>query len=1261
MRSAVFLLTALAILAPGFPAAAADWPQWRYDAGRTASSPEELDNDLYLIWEARYPPREPVWDDPLNRDLMHFDTLLEPVAAGGALFIGFNDTDKVVSLDAATGEERWRFYTDGPVRLPVAVSDGRVYAVSDDGCLYCLDAADGRLIWRHEGRPGSRRVLGNKRLISSWPARGGVVVRDGTVYYAASIWPFMGTFFYALDAATGAVRWMNDSNGAQWMIQPHNSPSFAGVAPQGAMVISKDWLLVPGGRSVPACFDRKTGAFLHYEHNANNKSGGAFVSAIGNVYFNHHREEVTHLYDIASSKRLVPMLRGYPVLTEETVFLSGDEISAHNLPEMIEGGRSTVGKYWEIDGDATGDLIKAGDYLYAGGKNSITAIELKKKPEKEPRFGWKKEVEGSVERLIAANGRLIAVTREGHILAFGPEKGDAEKHDRMPPSRKAPADAAQKARELIEETGADEGYAIVFGADDPDLLEALVVESNLNLVVFAADEEKLPALRRRFDDAGCYGERLHLLPGSVRDFAAPDFFASLMIVQPAAAEALRAHAETLLLSQLPSKVSVAEALRAHAETLLPNIYESLRPYGGALLLQGEAADFAAAAEALKLPGASIQAGGAAVLIRREGPLPGSDTWTHMLGDVAQTGKSDDLRVRLPLGLLWFGGNSNLDVLVRHGHGPPEQVVGGRLVIQGMDCMSARDVYTGRVLWKQELPDLNTFGIYYDKTYQDAPTSTMYNQVHIPGANARSTNFVVTPDAIYVALQHSAVVLDPATGAIINEIELPLIESGEKPVWGYIGVYEDTLIAGSGMIEYSAHFPVKEDADVWDNYDTTSSRKLIAMDRLTGAARWEIEARHGFPHNAVVAGNGRIYCLDKLPPGLEQQLARRGRTAPEDNRLLSLDAATGEIVWETGEEVFGSFLCYDVERDILLQSTRPSRDTIRGENGRQMIAYRGADGKVIWNRMRPYRTFPLLHNGRIVTESGLFDLETGETVNRINPLTGAEEEFTWRRDYGCNYPIASEHLLTFRSGAAGFCNLDGSGGTGSIGGFKSSCTANLVAADGVLNAPDYTRTCSCAYQNQTSLAMIHDPEVEYWTWHPFKLTDDPVLRAGINFGAPGDRMAENDVLWLEYPQEGSPSPELEIETQPSKPGWFRHHSSRYAVEPLRWIAASGAEGIEKIRIRLRPDSAKKAKYTVRLVFAEPEDSTAAGDRVFEVRLQDSPVLTDFDIMKETGTARTPVIRDFEHVPVKDWLEIRMKPLDGGKKTLICGVEIVCEDT
>lgn len=44
---------------------------------------------------------------------------------------------------------------------------------------------------------------------------------------------------------------------------------------------------MPGGRWVPACYDRYTGRLLHYELAANNKRGGGGAVAAGpEVFFN---------------------------------------------------------------------------------------------------------------------------------------------------------------------------------------------------------------------------------------------------------------------------------------------------------------------------------------------------------------------------------------------------------------------------------------------------------------------------------------------------------------------------------------------------------------------------------------------------------------------------------------------------------------------------------------------------------------------------------------------------------------------------------------------------------------------------------------------------------------------------------------------------------------------------------------------------------------------------------------------------------------
>jgi len=65
-------------------------------------------------------------------------------------------------------------------------------------------------------------------------------------------------------------------------------------------------------------------------------------------------------------------------------------------------------------------------------------------------------------------------------------------------------------------------------------------------------------------------------------------------------------------------------------------------------------------------------------------LPGPLTGPHQYGDVRQHDQSRTTAVsNCPLGVLWFGG-SNIGCVFAHahGHGPPEQVGGGRLFIQG---------------------------------------------------------------------------------------------------------------------------------------------------------------------------------------------------------------------------------------------------------------------------------------------------------------------------------------------------------------------------------------------------------------------------------------------------------------------------------------------------------------------------------------------------------------------------------------------------
>ncbi|MFC2075920.1 PQQ-binding-like beta-propeller repeat protein [candidate division KSB1 bacterium] len=1259
MKKSRILISVTGLLALAFsggrPAMCADWPMWRFDTARSAVSPEELPDRLRLAWERVYSPRVPVWDDALNHDLMPYDTVFEPVVAGKTIFLGFNDSDKLVALDTESGQELWSFYCDGPVRLPPVTADGRVFFVSDDGHLYCLNTSDGSLLWKFRGGPSSQKVLGNGRLITTWPARGGPVLVDGTVYFAAGIWPFLGTFIYALDAASGQVRWINDSTGAQYILQPHNSPAFAGVAPQGAMVVVGDKLLVPGGRSVPAAFNRQDGSQLYYHLAKLNKTGGSFVCASEKLFFNHYREGVVNLFEIDSGEPIVLRMEVNPVVDGGLAYFGGSSVTAYDLEAIQRNPKEwKASRLWEVEADGSFDLIKAGDRLYAAGPGGISQIELEDDRREAPEVERMIPVEREVRRLIAADEKLFAVTADGRLLAFDDSRGRPARIDNKVDILRPSARADRLARSIIRATGVRDGYALVYGAGGGgvDLLGALANRSGLKLIAFAADAA-VDGLRRRLDSAGFYGNRIALHGGDPTTAHVPPYIASLTVVND------------------PSLFGPGRA-----ESNLRQIFRSMRPYGGTAWISitgTEQGPFVEMAESLNLPGLKIVRGDDALVISREGPLPGSAPWTHQYGNVAQTVKSDDRLVKLPLGILWFGGNSNEDVLPRHGHGPPEQVVGGRLFIEGMDCLSARDVYTGRVLWKTELPGLGNFGVYYDESYKDTPTSTAYNQEHLPGANVRGSNFVATADRVYVVVGGSCWVLDSVTGKRLADFNLPRSSDGPaEPQWGYIGIAGDHLIAGSGFTAFSAILQGDETfaAELaklkprdrtrllkFTEFDKSASQELVVMDRHSGEISWYIRSQHGFLHNGIVVGNGRLYCLDKRPPYIENRFRRRGMPSGDGYRLRAFDLRTGEPLWERDEGVFGSWLGFSEEHDILMQSTRPSSDMVRGETGERMAAYKGADGVLLWDKELEYRSVPIIHGDRIITIGSMYDLATGELIRREHPISGESVPWTWLRNYGCNYPIACENLLTFRSAAAGYYDLASGGGTGNWGGFKSGCTSNLVAADGVINAPDYTRTCSCSYQNQTSLALVHMPEVEIWSFSKVSAPAEPVKRIGINLGAPGDRVDGGGTLWLDYPSVGGPSPDIPVTVSPAEPKWFYHHSSKMSQRESDWITSSGAGGLERISLTLASEPGPARTYTVKLYFAEQDDPEVGGG-MFDVSIQGRKVLEDFNVLAEAGEHYRTVVKEFGKVRVSGELVITLDSQDPGKPTL-CGIEVTAE--
>jgi outer membrane protein assembly factor BamB len=1125
---------------------AGDWPQWRYDAARQAVTADELPAEMSLQWVRQLPTPRPAW--PSSQPSLRFDVSYTPVAAGKRLYVPSMVTDTVSAYDTETGELIWRCFADGPVRFAPIVHDGKVYFASDDGYLYCVSAGDGRQLWRYRGGPGDRKVLGNERLISSWPIRGAPVLHNGTIYFSASIWCFMGIFVHAVDAETGTCVWANSGDGANFQAQPHSGAiSFAGFIPRGYLGVRDGRLVAPGGRTAPASYDLETGKLIEFHWG---KSGG---------------------------------------------------------------------RAWQVYGDPL--TLTAGAKQVVAADGAVTVGQ------------WQGVFEGEPWSVLAADDKLFVVTTGGRICCYGArqvtpvihglsgESGLGDPRSGAHPERVARGVADLPAA-VVDAAGQGAGYGVMLGLPSDPTAECLARATEFHWIVVDPDKGKIEAFRRHLTDAGLYGTRVSAHAGDLVDRSLPPYFADLVVAP-----------------------GTHEGGSRGSRDFLRNVFRILRPYGGRAFLPLEAAKLREYVREARLANAAVKpAGERWSQLVRAGALPGAADWTHNYADAANSGVSRDEVVRAPLGLLWFGnGPPNDEVLPRHGHGPAPQVAAGRLFIEGPDMLRGLDAYTGRLLWQRQLPGLGEF----------------FDHVgHQPGAGEIGSNYVSVADSVYVLFGDRILRLDPATGETLAEFVLPPDDASAAPNWGHLAVWEDLLVAGASPVG------VTDDGVVPQPY-ASASRRLVAMDRSSGRVLWSRTAAYNFRHNNIAVAAGKVFCIDGMSQAKLDRLRRRGTPLDKyEPRLLALDVRTGGVVWSTDQDVFGTFLNYSAEYDVLLQAGSAHRDRAADEASRGMVAYRGSDGTVIWKNLDlPHQGPCLLVRDKIIAQGPAYSLLTGESITRTHPLTDQPVPWRYTRAYGCNTAVASQHLITFRSGAAGFYDLAGDGGTGNLGGFKSSCTSNLIVAGGLLNAPEYTRTCNCNYQNQTSLALVHDPQMELWTFNDFPWDGQPIRRVGINFGAPGDRRSDDGTLWLDHPSVGGPSPDIPVKLEPAEVQTFRHHSSFVRVPAdspgYPWVAASGMEGVRRVTLTLAEGRPPARKYTVRLHFVENQD-VKAGERVFRVAVQGEELPAPVDIAGQAGQ-RTALVKQLTGIEATNELSITLTPLDRtpNAKPVLCGVEVVEE--
>lgn len=900
---------------------ATGWPTFRADAGRSGYTADRLPASMSLKWSWRAAHRpQPAWP---RDDRMTFDRANRVVVADGVLYFGSSADDAVRALDATTGTLKWTFFTDGPVRFAPTVWKDRLFVVSDDGWLYCLDAREGTLIDRWRGGPADDRVLGNSRIVSKWPARGGPVIRDGVLYWGAGIWQSEGISLYAMNPDTGEILWRNDDSGDIDMPQPHGGArAKSGVSAQGYLLAGVHRLFVPTGRAVPAAFTRANGEFEYYRLQQNAQLGGTRAVLVNSRFYNggftYRTEDGSLLADgvngvvAATESGLVHgaanHLRALRFVMKETTDRRGETVTvpAHEPAWIISNVPSGTA------------LISAGNTIVTSGGNRVAAVDVNSHE-----VLWEKTVDDVAWDLAAAGGRLYVSTASGTIYCFSDDV-DATPVAHQSVFETAPYGAnepyAEAAREIIDQSGITEGYCLDLSCGDGALAYELARQTDLSIVAVDSDPDKVATAREKLEAAGLYGARVSVQCVDPAESRYPKFFANLIVSGRS-------------ISDGPGVVDAGEVLRMQ------------RPWGGVACL-GK-------------PGAMV--------LSRRGPLDDAGDWTHLYSNAANTLCSTD-SIKGPLSVLWFR-DIDLDVPQRHGRGPSPLFHEGRLFAEGLNGVLAIDAYNGRPLWR----------------FRQQGILDAYNADHLAGTAITGSNMCIAGDSLFLRNADRCYRIDAATGELQSTYTAPALGDGSPSTWGYIACEDGILFGSIANTEHIVrHAYLRADEQMREQFSESSA--IFAIDVASGELLWRYDAEKSIRHNAIAVGDGRVFLIDRdlaLGDLLSRAAARRGEkpTAPGSGqptgRLVTLDARTGKQIWDQQDDIFGTTLSFSSAHSVLLMSYQPTRFSLPSEVGGRMAAFHTTDGYRIWERKVNYTTRPLLNDRTIIAWPSALDLLTGE--------------------------------------------------------------------------------------------------------------------------------------------------------------------------------------------------------------------------------------------------------------------------------------------
>jgi outer membrane protein assembly factor BamB len=1016
---------------------------YRSDAARSAFTTNSIPSKLQLVWKrvARHKP-SPAWS---GQRRLEYDHAYHPVVFGGLVFFGSSTDHKVYALDATTGKTVWTFFTDAPVRVAPAAGEHGLYVGSDDGVLYCLDLKSGKLKWKILGAGKDDRIMGNDRLISRWPVRGGPAIHDGVVYFAAGIWPTEGLYVYAVNARSGKVIWRNADSGTMVSDKPRAGRDVkSGPGAQGHLAVGAGVLVVPTGRAAPAVYDLKDGAIKHFHHGlyVNKASGGTKASVMGKLvvfgenYPADRRGHKTRVCTPGDGRNVSAGINSVNANHPKMIITgasSGLEGFARKTIERERTDRDgKVSKYLSLEREPAWkcrtpfpvrDIITGENSAVIAGDGEIAIIDIKT-----GKVLSQAKVAGKVQSLAAADNCIYAAAQDGTLYCFS-EAGQTKQPPAAskPPAPSGKSKLATIAREILSKTKITQGYCLDIGCGTGGLAAELAINSKLYVYGVDTDPATVATARAKLDAMGLYGTRVTIL-----------------------------HVDDL--NKLPFTGRLAElavsskALTEGAAFLQPDTArEMLSPYLGSACL-GKAGK---------------------LTVTHRGPVTGAGNWTHFYADAHNSYCGTDTALHGPLELLWFR-DTDYPMANRHSMSSPTMLYNGYMVMPGEHGVRVANAYNGRPIWQHDIEGLNLYqgGFSYDR-------------------RKLSGNMCVADGKVYVRHMDYCRRFDIKTGKMLAQWKLPAAGNAKIPQrWGYIACKNGVLYGSIANAELVVNgFPepgsrtAKHAADLlmqhptWaPNHHQADSTALFAMDVATGKIKWTHQAKHSIRNTTIAVGADAVFFMDKPITHTDDYRSRvRGKVDPDKlnakakalakqrgttveaeleklkkprGRIIALDCQTGKVKWRSDENTGPA--------EMLTVSSENNALMMGGNSG--FSVFNATSGKPLWSG--GWHGRPMVYRKELRFGGRVIDLLTGKTIRSLPRMRGSY----------CTPILGSPNLIAFRVGVIGYVDLANDRGTEYFGGIRPGCYVDMTPAGGLLLMSDGAAGCSCSYLNQCSIAL-----------------------------------------------------------------------------------------------------------------------------------------------------------------------------------------------